>query len=526
MNHPFPNKLRNSSPIIILAMVLLFIAIISAQASMAKGDQVERRANVPYLGTDTDEVTSDGLLMLPVVINDTSTGNDGEFFLSPSGNDSHSGTTPGQAWATFEHAWPLLEPGDILTLMDGVYYQSIHPMHVGEIGNPVTVRAQNDGQAIIDGQGDRIPIHIENYRRSYLVIEGIVAQNSIDTVIGISGDHNVLRRVSAYNANTDENSHAIGIAGDYNLVEDCVASGTGRKMVFVFQGSHNTIRRCFADWREWDGRNWSSCWPWGEGLEFYGASNNILENSIAYGHVSRAGVSLLAQYPQKANNNKILGTMSVLAGMKEDGTPMVWGDTRPQPSEFPCVQNFDESPNLLSGFRMGGSGQIHNTLLQDIFAWGSARYGLTAVRSTNHADYNNNHVNRATIVNNGLNNIPRWGGVGAGASQSGLALINSIENSYIENIWMGDSTYVTQEGEGARLINRYVDGVLTDEALWPWPMEERIKAEMGYSVTCRMGTIINDAYAAGKAAEGIDMNSRDPNWASDPNNLVVQACDN
>jgi hypothetical protein len=55
-------------------------------------------------------------------------------------------------------------------------------------------------------------------------------------------------------------------------------------------------------------------------------------------------------------------------------------------------------------------------------------------------------------------------------------------------------------------------------------MEERIKAELGYSVTCIMGTIINDAFAQGKAAEGIDMTSRDPDWASNPNNLVVQAC--
>jgi hypothetical protein len=57
-------------------------------------------------------------------------------------------------------------------------------------------------------------------------------------------------------------------------------------------------------------------------------------------------------------------------------------------------------------------------------------------------------------------------------------------------------------------------------------MEERVKAELGYSVTCVMGTIINDAYAAGKAAEGIDMVKRDSNWASDPTNLVVQACNN
>jgi hypothetical protein len=32
-------------------------------------------------------------------------------------------------------------------------------------------------------------------------------------------------------------------------------------------------------------------------------------------------------------------------------------------------------------------------------------------------------------------------------------------------------------GAGAKIQYRYVDGTLTNESLWPWPMEERIKAE-------------------------------------------------
>ncbi|MFH0863736.1 MAG: hypothetical protein V1858_01415, partial [Candidatus Gottesmanbacteria bacterium] len=36
---------------------------------------------------------------------------------------------------------------------------------------------------------------------------------------------------------------------------------------------------------------------------------------------------------------------------------------------------------------------------------------------------------------------------------------------------------------GAEVLYRYVDGVLTGDKLWPWPMEERIKNETGISVT-------------------------------------------
>jgi hypothetical protein len=46
------------------------------------------------------------------------------------------------------------------------------------------------------------------------------------------------------------------------------------------------------------------------------------------------------------------------------------------------------------------------------------------------------------------------------------------------------------DGEGARLTNRYVDGVLTDQPLWPWPMEDRIQAELGFSVTDFMTKLI------------------------------------
>jgi hypothetical protein len=45
-------------------------------------------------------------------------------------------------------------------------------------------------------------------------------------------------------------------------------------------------------------------------------------------------------------------------------------------------------------------------------------------------------------------------------------------------------------GEGARLTHRYVDGVLTNEPLWPWPMEDRIQAELGFSVTELMTDLI------------------------------------
>ena len=47
-------------------------------------------------------------------------------------------------------------------------------------------------------------------------------------------------------------------------------------------------------------------------------------------------------------------------------------------------------------------------------------------------------------------------------------------------------------GEGARLTHRYVDGVLTNVPLWPWPMEERIQDELGFSLTEMITNLIYD----------------------------------
>ena len=52
---------------------------------------------------------------------------------------------------------------------------------------------------------------------------------------------------------------------------------------------------------------------------------------------------------------------------------------------------------------------------------------------------------------------------------------------------------------GARVMFRVVDGALTDEPLWPWPMESRIRRETGRSVTWEeaggLWRTLCDAYA-------------------------------
>jgi hypothetical protein len=496
-----------------LFITLITIIMLSFSSFSAQADS-EITTPEPAIGAAAN-------LYLPVIRNlpisvvppnPTPTGSPRTYYVSPSGNDAYSGTTEGSAWGTFNHAWKFLYPGDTLILLDGVYRQTLNPnVRNGQPGLPITIRAKNDGKAIIDGEHVRMPVKLGDTWPGpigeYFVIEGIVAKNSSYMVYGIWGSHNILRRVSGYNANTDTNAHVFAISGygKYNLIEDCVAAGTGRKMVVVHLGEFNTVRRCFADWRQWDGREWHDCWPWGDGIEIYNASNNIIENSIAYSMNPTYQISLLAQGSNnRSTGNKILGTMAIRSGMKADGTPVDWGTTRPQPTEYTCIRDFESWGGQRDGFNVYTAyAEIKDNLWQDIFAWGSAGVGVSWISSLGtYPTTGNNHINRATILNNGLDNpCGGWpcvlGGLHTDALQADLNHFTSITNSKIENIFVSWPTYpngsrnlTSMNGEGARLTHRYIDGALTNQPLWPWPMEARIQNELGYSVTDMMTQII------------------------------------
>lgn len=418
------------------------------------------------------------------------------YYISPTGNDEQNGTTESQPWATFARAWQTLLPGDTLVLMDGLYRQNIEPNGPdGTADAPITIRAQHDGQVIIDPNFAAIPVFLY---RSYYIIEGLIARNGQHAVYYISGSNNILRRVSGYDATADDNSDIFTIYDSHhNLVEDCIAAGMGRKMVMIYRGSHNIVRRCFTDWRAWDGRTWCDDWPWGDNLQIYNSDYNIIENSIGYGSVPVWSVAVQANAPDvSAVGNQVLGTISIYAGMNHDGTVKVWPAERPQPTECTQLRSFDW-PSQRAGFALYGNGRIEDNLFRDIFAWGSAGLGLTVILDGQHR---NNLVDHATLLNNGLDNRPHWGGIGAEVRPEELPLFAGLTNSWIEDY--------DEWGAGARLDYRYVNGQLTTEPLWPWPMEARVQAELGLSPTSLVESVRRQWHSAAYPLQPFIRNGR------------------
>ena len=430
------------------------------------------------------------------------------YYVSPTGNDNNTGLSEAQPWASFDRAvnyyaqGEQLQPGDTLILLDGVYNHSIYPQYTeGTSGNPITIKAKNDGKAIIDGQGVRTPVSLDHWAANdYFIFEGIVAKNSSQNVYHINGSHNIFRRTSGYNAWTDGNSFIYEMAANTsnNLIEDCVAAGTGRILVLVYNSSNNIVRRCFIDWMNHDSRQWHDFWPWGEDLKIYNASNNIAENIIGYGSISAASILVIANDPSvQANNNQVLGSIAINGGINRDGSLRYWGSCgtpepcgpqdRPQPTQYTTVIDFDW-PGTRSGFELFGSGERRNDVFRDILAWRNAGLGFS-----NESDQGvlpvNSLVDHATMLNNGIDGRPVDSGQGKSVN---LGKFNelTVTNSRIEG--------TSYQGTGARLTHRYVDGQLTTQPLWPWPMEDRIKTEFAQvfgiqnlSVTCEIGKLIN-----------------------------------
>jgi hypothetical protein len=60
------------------------------------------------------------------------------YYVSPSGNDSNAGTTPGAAWRTISKANNTLRGGDVVNIAAGIYGDDISPANNGTAGARIT----------------------------------------------------------------------------------------------------------------------------------------------------------------------------------------------------------------------------------------------------------------------------------------------------------------------------------------------------------------------------------------------------
>lgn len=417
------------------------------------------------------------------------------YYVSKTGSDDNNGQTLVTAWATFAKALQAVQPGHVICIGDGTYTQNIAGSKRGSAEAPITLRALNDGKAIIDGGGSGFPILLEG---NYYVVEGLIARNGGENVIKVTGNNNVLRRISAYNASPDKNSQVVLLWSDNNLIEDALIAGTGRYMLDIFQGNNNVARRVFTMWQRWDGRNFCGVsWPNGDNIGIYNASGNIVENAIAYGR-SLTGIFYQANDDTvSANNNRILGSISTLNGKNYDGKPWTYGTGQSQPTSRPgptsnpysnppgqpCDSNVVqwEWGYLRTGLSAWGQGTIQSNVFSDSVALDNMGVGVSFGQPYSAGTKSGNQVDRVTSLGNFAAGYPSWEGTQGGNISIRMGGVQDPTNSKIVNsAWAN--------GPGAALQYRYQDGKATNVPLLPWPMEGRAQAELGLSINAVVET--------------------------------------
>lgn len=162
------------------------------------------------------------------------------YYASPSGSDTASGAKL-KPWRTLLRAKKTMKPGDTLLIGDGVYAGVRHNVN-GLQGKPITYKAINSGQVILDGSinGDSDVFTIMQV--NWIVVDGLVMQGGSRTGVWVAAsDHVIVRNCIA------RNNGVQGILSgqcDDLLIENCeCAFNTQQHGIYVSEACLRPIVR-------------------------------------------------------------------------------------------------------------------------------------------------------------------------------------------------------------------------------------------------------------------------------------------
>jgi hypothetical protein len=418
------------------------------------------------------------------------------YYASPTGGgDGLSSSSPFR----ISDFWAVAQPGDTLILLDGTYRGSdsmIEPPDYlsGTEGNPITIKALNDGKVLIDGEHVGNPVRLDY--NDYFVLEGFNAccskHSQSDSVVNIVRSNNsIVRRIVAWDASPYANNHVFGSHyGSDNLFEDCAGWGSARKIFSLYYDTRTTFRRCFFRWTNLN----HSMFKLGMSM-CYNSEETLIENCIGTwdelpgaNQEQKSSVFGIDNSIGGQGNHRLFGSIGYHLSTQR-GSPNrifgLWYENIGSYTIKDCIGYTDRTDELntfhlddtdyftvsyLTSIGGNGSdwrpsslyvdnqiGTINNCIVQD-----SLRYGTNEGSNFDYIMYwnNTNHYQGSPPAHYAIEN-PNLTANGGNILQYGF----------------NDSRRPKVDGQavGTQIQYRYVDGVLTDEPLWPWPMNERIK---------------------------------------------------
>lgn len=426
---------------------------------------------------------------------------------------------PSMSQTTIDNTLHALQPGDTLVFQDGTYTTHLRldpnegsgtALH-GTSAAWITIKAADDGQVTLNGQGTSEPFFVT--ASSYVTFQGFAVENSSTSVVRLYGeqggspnDHLTLQRITAHGAGSG-NWHDFDIDTNSNItVEDSAAWGNGRYNFCPYHSSNIVLRRDFAyapyttNFSPAPRANYCA----------YGVNGLTMENDIGIG-ATPPGVDNnyytavwqttddTVNFPNQ--NIKYFGDVFYndcqgyqISSNGGGGSTTMQDMYISIPAKSICQtdlgSNFYQPEGLLWG--QSGGGSMTNMVFQ------GSRFGydgesgavpsltnsvltnnvnaiINTAPSTSYSDFNGNTNNGITVGGTNVTAAPGYDtatyGIGAYLMPA-PALKGTGQNG---------------ADMGAHITYEYVNGVLTSNPLWPWPMESRIQNELGRSVTFSSG---------------------------------------
>lgn len=351
--------------------------------------------------------------------------------------------------------WQHAQPGRTLCLKPGTYTGGdnmvVPPQTLkGAEGNPITIRADQDGTVLIDAQNGGFAVWLSGTSggaNHWFVVEGINATNGDEAVYRVSGNHNTLRRVVGWNGKQGANdSNIFRITGQGNWCEDCAGWGwNSRKIMDMAQGNNVGGGGFLRGWAEWNDHPGGQSKPDNTWLISYNTANarfyNVLGTWDLKGEVANAeGIMEVAR--QCDGNTEAEGT-------KVKGAVMY---VRPGASYQPSM--------VVSGFCAS------NFYLEDVAALVPPGYGARPFQFFK----GSGSAVAGSVCQNCLG--VHGGNPSSNDSNSGWSMPGFREGNSLQAATGGTSAFTLQPGNCKRYDR---SGNLTNEPLWPWPMAQRIK---------------------------------------------------
>jgi len=178
------------------------------------------------------------------------------FFIFMSGGYANAATLymgSNEKYTNLQAALSAMKAGDTLIIRDGTY---TGPSNALTTSNPsptsstlwTTIKAENPGSVIFDGDVARTLIHIEpsSSLNLHWVFDGIVFQNASDRCI-ILARINYVKFLRCGFVGLSSSSDAFYThTCNYILVEDCYSYGSARYHFHYYNTNYSVMRRCIA----------------------------------------------------------------------------------------------------------------------------------------------------------------------------------------------------------------------------------------------------------------------------------------